>query len=93
VLAQARRIDISNRRAPSSLLYALAAARKARPGASMTVEELFEAGWPGERALPAAAASRVYVAISTLRKLGLKDLLIRDDAGYRLDASVPLLEG
>jgi predicted ATPase len=90
---RARRIDISSRRAPSSLLSALAVARKQRPGASLTVEELFEAGWPGEKALPAAAASRVYVAISTLRKIGLKELIIRDDAGYRLDPSVPLLEG
>jgi tetratricopeptide (TPR) repeat protein len=87
-----RRIDISSRRAPSALMSALAVARKQRPGASLTVDELFDAGWPGERALPAAAASRVYVAISTLRKLGFKELLIRDDAGYRLDPSVPLLE-
>ena len=86
------RIDISSRRAPSALLQALGTARK-RSGASLTVDELFEAGWPNERALPAAAASRVYVAISTLRKMGLKELLIRDDAGYRLDPSIPLLEG
>ncbi len=79
------RIDISSRRAPSALLRALASARKQRSGASLTVDALFDAGWPNERALPAAAASRVYVAISTLRKMGLKDLLIRDDAGYRLD--------
>lgn len=90
---RAARVDISSRRAPSALLRALSEARRKRPGASLSVDDLFAAGWPGERALPAAAASRVYVAISTLRKLGLKDLLIRDETGYRFDPNVPVVAG
>ena len=30
-----------------------------------------EAGWPGEPVLPDSGANRVYVAVATLRKLGL----------------------
>jgi tetratricopeptide (TPR) repeat protein len=88
-----KKVDIASRKAPSLLLSALAEARRKSPGASLTVDELFSAGWPGERALPSSAASRVYVAISTLRKLGLESILIRDDAGYRLDPAVPMTVG
>ena len=35
--------------------------------------------------LPEAGASRVYVAISTLRRMGLRDLLQRIDTGYLID--------
>jgi hypothetical protein len=42
-----------------------------------------------ERPLPEAGNNRVWVTISTLRKLGLGDVLQRWDGGYRLDPSVP----
>jgi hypothetical protein len=40
--------------------------------------------------LPEAGASRVYVAVATLRRMGLS-ALVRIDDGYRLDPSVPVV--
>jgi hypothetical protein len=71
------------------VLVALAEAQTTRAGAALTVDELLTAGWPGERPLPEAANNRVWVTISTLRKLGLGDVLQRWDGGYRLDPAVP----
>jgi hypothetical protein len=71
------------------VLLALAEAQGSRAGAALSVDDLLTAGWPGERPLPEAANNRVWVTISTLRKLGLGDVLQRWDGGYRLDPSVP----
>jgi hypothetical protein len=57
----------------------------------MRVEDLLAAGWPGERVRYDAGANRVYVALAELRKLGLRDWLMNDGAGYRLATSRPVL--
>ena len=44
--------------------------------------------WPGERIMPSAAANRVYVAISGLRRAGLAEDLEHSAAGYRIATSV-----
>jgi DNA-binding SARP family transcriptional activator len=67
------------------MLLALVAHREADPGSPLTRDQLFAAGWPGERAQPEAAAQRVHTAIWTLRTLGLRDVLIGRDDGYLLD--------
>ena len=64
--------------------------RLAAPGRALDVDALFAAGWPGEKAHPDSSTSRVYVAISTLRKAGLKDVLLRRDDGYLFDPDVAL---
>ena len=56
--------------------------------ADAVLAERPEAGWPGERTLPEAGANRVYSAVRDLRKLGLRDVLVRADDGYRLDPRV-----
>jgi predicted ATPase len=83
-------VDLSTRRAPRRILAALADQRERYPGLALTLEELLEAGWPGERLLPEAGATRVYTAIATLRRMGLKPFLLRGDDGYLLDPSAPL---
>jgi hypothetical protein len=57
-------------------------------GAMLPVTGAFEAGWPGDRALPKAAATRVYTAVHVLKKLGLDGILVRHESGYFLDAWV-----
>jgi len=52
---------------------------------------LVEVGWPGERLLPKAGAARVYVALSTLRKLGLRDAIERSMKGFRLAESASVV--
>jgi DNA-binding NtrC family response regulator len=87
-----RRVDFATRRALRNVLASLAESSR-DPAKRHSVEELFAAGWPGERASATAAASRVYVALATLRREGLKDHVQRDDGGYFLDVrAVDLVE-
>jgi hypothetical protein len=60
------------------------AGRGVAPGA------LFETAWPGVKANTKSMGARVYVAIGTLRRLGLSEVLIRNDSGYLLNPSVPV---
>jgi hypothetical protein len=67
------------------LLLALGEQRLRNPNAVMPVTTAFEAGWPGERATATAAAMRVYTAVHTLRRMGLRGMLVRRRRGYVLD--------
>lgn len=82
------RVDLGQRRALRLLLGRLIGAAREAPGRGVSVHELVEAGWPGERILPEAALSRVYTSIKTLRRLGLHELLVRRDDGYLLDPAI-----
>ncbi len=79
------RVDLTRRGALSRILARLAAAHRADPNRALTLGEVFEAGWPGERTVADAAATRVYNAVQRLRKLGLERLLVTRDDGYLLD--------
>jgi hypothetical protein len=79
-----RRKSLRTHRAPRRILSALIERHRRCPGRSVSVLELVEAGWPGESLIPDAAANRVYVALSNLRKLGLAELIERCDGGWRL---------
>jgi predicted ATPase len=81
-LAGGDEVSLRRRRALRRVLAALA--ESADQGRARSLEELFERGWPGERAGDQAAANRVHNALATLRKMGLRDSLVRDDGGYRL---------
>jgi hypothetical protein len=70
------------------LLLALVRRHAERPGEVLTLWDLLEAGWPGERPLPGAGANRVYVTLARLRRLGLRDVLERFDEGYRLSPQI-----
>ena len=85
------RVDLERRTALRRMLRLLADDREAKPGDPVPVASLIEAGWPGERVLPRAAVARIYVGVSTLRKLGLKDLIVRHEDGYSLAQSVPFV--
>lgn len=84
-------VDLSSRAAARRILAALAAARVAEPGRALALEALLAAGWPGERVTIATAGSRVHVALSTLRKLGLKDWIVNTPEGWALDPERPVI--
>ena len=84
-------VAISRWHALQNLVVKLAEKREIAPNQALSVEELIAAGWPGERILPKAGATRVYTALSTLRRLGLRDVLVRRGGGYLFDPDVPLL--
>ncbi|MCA9594413.1 MAG: tetratricopeptide repeat protein [Myxococcales bacterium] len=85
------RVDLSRRNAPRRLLAKLVDAQQNRPGAGVSLEGLFDAAWPGVAIRPDSQAARVYVAIGTLRKLGLATMLLRQDDGYLLDPAIPVV--
>lgn len=78
------RVDLGRRGAPRLILRALVRAHVDGEGA-LGGEELVAEGWPGERILVEAAATRVRVAIATLRKLGLREVIVTRDDGYLID--------
>jgi predicted ATPase len=75
-----QRVDVSRRVAIRRILSELVRA----DGAPRASSELIEAGWPGERVKPEAATARLYVALSSLRKLGMSEVLARCPEGYHL---------
>lgn len=77
-------VDLRTRIALARILRALVSAHEADPSRTLSVEELVEAGWHGEKLLFDSGSNRVYVAIATLRKLGLRDSIERREGGYRI---------
>jgi tetratricopeptide (TPR) repeat protein len=90
------RVDLGRRRVLRRLLAVLATHHVEKPGQTLTLRGLFEAAWPGEHGVEGSADARVYVGISTLRKLGLRDALIthsqRDPTGYALHETVTVAD-
>lgn len=84
------RVDLRRRRALRLVLAALAAERRTSPGTPLAMSHLVEVGWPGEKIRVEAGMSRLYVTIRSLRELGLRHALLRQDDGYLLDPSTPL---
>lgn len=89
-LRSGERIELERRPNLRGVVAALAAHRRDAPGAPVLVPQLLAAGWPGERIGEDAGRNRVRVAVSTLRSLGLRDLLLSRDDGYLFDPDVPL---
>ena len=81
-------VSLHRRRSLRLVMQSLAKASIESPDNPLTVEELQEAGWPGERMRPDAGARRVYTALWTLRKLGLREILVRTDIGYYLNGRI-----
>lgn len=82
--------DLRRRKALRLLLVAFVEHHHNSPGAGLSLDALLAAGWPGERVVPSAGANRVYVALTTLRKLGLRGVLLSQDDGYLLDPALPI---
>lgn len=90
-LGLGERVSLESRPRPRLVLKRLVQERARRPGSGVSLDELFEAGWPGEKARAESAANRVYVTLTRLRKLGLGDVLVCRPDGFLLDPSVPLV--
>ena len=81
-------VSLASRPTLARILQLLVQTRLARPGAALAWDELLAAGWPEEKVLPAAAQNRVRVALSTLRTLGLRTVLVTEDGGHRIDEKI-----
>jgi len=85
-------VNLLKARAVRLILHRLIERRVEAPGRALTLEELFEAGWPGERIQRKAAANRVYVTLTKLRQLGLGALLQSRDDGFLLDPALVVVK-
>jgi tetratricopeptide (TPR) repeat protein len=84
------RVDLPPRSPVRRILRLLASRRMDAPGDVVPVEEIIDAGWQGERIRPEAALNRAYVALATLRKLGLREALVTAAGGYCLDPAMAI---
>ncbi len=80
--------DLNRHQLLRRLLVVLVEHRHVAAGRGVSLQALQRAAWPGERIRPDAAANRLYVAISKLRRLGLRAHLLRQDDGYLLEPSL-----
>jgi predicted ATPase len=80
--------ELASRPLIQRLLRFLLDRRERAPGRGASVKEMLSAGWPGEKVTAEAGSSRVYVAIGTLKKLGLEDVIRGGRGGYFLDPDV-----
>lgn len=84
------RCDLSTRHPLRRILRYIAL--QSSVGEGTTLREIIEAGWPGERILPTAAATRAHTAVYQLRGMGLRGWLVRRRDGYVLRPT-PRIEG
>ncbi|MEO8705754.1 MAG: hypothetical protein ABI867_37330, partial [Kofleriaceae bacterium] len=78
-------VSLVRRRTLGRLLVALAEAERGRP---VSIPTLIAHGWPGETLAGDSGLHRVRMAVATLRKLGLKPVLLTSGDGYLLDPAV-----
>lgn len=92
-LGEGETVVLKRRRAPRFLLARLAQHRVLSPGEPLSLWELIEAGWPGEDLHPDVGTNRLYVALATLRKLGLDEVIVTRSGGYAIadDVNVVLV--
>jgi|GEM_PF-1809118 len=71
-------------KAAGVLLATLVKAHLACPGQTVTYDALFAAAWPPPAVLNASGRNRLHVALSTLRRSGLRGVIDKRDDGYAL---------
>jgi|GEM_PF-4126522 len=78
-------VDIQRRAAIRRILTALIDEHGAnKTPESISLDEVFSLGWPGEQGTPESISARVYNTISRMRRMGLEEILVHDGDGYHL---------
>lgn len=73
------------------VLWALSRRRAAGSLDAIDPDVLVQEVWPEEKLVRRSGRNRLYVALSSLRKAGLADILERSAAGYRLSPRVDVV--
>jgi hypothetical protein len=79
-----RRVSLARTRVSHRLVAALVARWQKSPGAAIPTDEIFDIGWDSANIRHESAQSRVYMAMSRLRALGLGKVLAHAPSGYFL---------
>lgn len=89
VVANGTRVDLSDSPTLAAVLRSLVnghlAGRRCVPTSEVVAES-----WSDERILPRAASNRIYVAMNSLRRIGLRGIIVRGDGGYTLEGNFVL---
>ncbi len=85
---EGERYDLRRRGPLRRILVHLVRARLAAPGEPVSVDDLVEVGWPGERIVYEAAQTRVYTTMNRLRKLPFGEVVVTLEGGYAIPATV-----
>lgn len=85
---RAERVDARRRAAMRRILVHLALRASAAPHTPQSAMSLFAAGWPDEHPGEDNALLQVYAVLGSLRKTGLGDLLVAEQAGHYLSSSL-----
>lgn len=88
---QSQWVDMSARATPFALLDALVQRRIEAPGEPIDSMDLYARVWIGEDVGVESSTNRLYVTIATLRRAGLKTLIVSERGGYMLDQEVELI--
>ena len=93
--AGATKHSLARRKTLARLLSVMVEAWRDQRGTRLSVADLLVATWPEQRFEGSAGSNRVYVALAALRKLGLRDIVVRTDGGYMIDpnAQVQIVDG
>jgi hypothetical protein len=90
-LGEGGTVWLVRRKALHRMFAALVGQHRSAPGSGLSQEAMIAAGWEDEFVSEESGRARVYTAVSTLRKLGLGPLLVRQSDGYKLDPKVLVL--
>jgi predicted ATPase len=80
--------DLGRRDLLRRLLLRLVEQHRAAPAEGLSLDALREAGWPSERIIESAATNRIHVALTELRRRGLRRCLIRRRDKYLIDPAL-----
>ncbi len=81
--------DLRGRDAARRILAALAEQHRKARGEPLSADSLAGLGWPDEIVAPSARTNRLNVALTNLRKRGLRPHLCCREGGYLLDPALP----
>jgi predicted ATPase len=84
------KVSCATRPVMRRLLLALARSRLGSSPRPLSVSELVQAAWPGERMPHDAAKNRLHVMITRMRSHGLREILVGTDQGYSFAADVAI---
>jgi hypothetical protein len=76
---------------PAARIFRALVDRAERGGAPLGLDEAIAIGWPGEKVRAASARNRVHVTIARMRNGGLREVVLHDGEGYRLDPRVQIV--
>ena len=84
-------VSLTRRNSGRRILQHLVGIARDAPATVVTRDELLEIGWPGERMMAESGFARVHTTLWRLRQLGLGEVLVSEEDGYRLRDDVEVV--